>query len=176
MRHRLICASAILLAGASASAQTPPPSAAAPARLTCDASEFRQLDFWVGRWKVSNRANGTPVGTSRIEKVMGGCAIGEHYEAPGAPGGPYSGTSYSGYDRKDGHWHQMYVDTNGTLAWFTGALEGRDMVLNTTGPNNSPRRMTYSPQPDGSVRQFGNFSTDGGKSWQTGYDYIYRRE
>ena len=106
---------------------------------------------------------------------MHGCAIRESYHYPGAPGGPYEGTSYSSYDRNDGHWHQMYVDTHGSVAWFDGALVGKAMAMTTPGPGGSIQRMVYTPLPDGSVTQVGTLSTDGGKSWRPGYDYTYRR-
>lgn len=160
---------AILLSAATAAAA---PSAPSP---PCAAAEHRQLDFWLGEWNVFQVGDNTPVGTSRIESVMGGCGIGEHYEAPKAPGGAYSGTSYSGYDRKDGQWHQMYVDTNGNVSWYTGTLEGANMVLRAPGKNGSLQRMEYRPHGDGSVEQIGTVSTDGGATWQPGYDYIYRK-
>ena len=35
-------------------------------------------------------------------------------------------------------------------------------------------KITYTPNPDGSVRQFGEQSTDEGKSWATSFDLLYR--
>ena len=35
-------------------------------------------------------------------------------------------------------------------------------------------RMTYTGNPDGSVRQYGEGSTDHGKTWQSSFDLIYR--
>jgi hypothetical protein len=35
--------------------------------------------------------------------------------------------------------------------------------------------MTYSAQPDGSVRQLGESSDDAGRSWQPSFDFIYRK-
>jgi hypothetical protein len=158
---------ALLFATATAAAAPPPP---------CAGVEHHQLDFWIGDWKVSQVSDGKPVGTSRIESVMGGCGIGEHYEAPDAPGGAYSGMSYSGYDRNTGQWHQMYVDTNGNVTWYTGKLEGANMVLHAPGKNGALQTMEYRPHADGSVEQIGTASTDGGATWQPGYDYIYRKK
>jgi hypothetical protein len=36
-------------------------------------------------------------------------------------------------------------------------------------------RMSYTPQPDGSVRQHGEQSTDHGLTWSTNFDFIYRK-
>jgi hypothetical protein len=35
-------------------------------------------------------------------------------------------------------------------------------------------RMSYSKNPDGSVRQFGEQSTDEGKTWKPSFDFTYR--
>lgn len=156
----------------SARAQTPP--AAPPARPDCKAAEHHQLDFWVGEWRVF-RADGVEIATSSIASVANGCGVSENYNAPLAPGGPYQGLSYSAFDRKDGKWHQFYVDVGGAAAWFTGGLEGSNMVLYAPGANGSRQRMTYRPNADGSVSQVGAVSQDGGQTWTPTYDYTYRR-
>lgn len=169
-------ASAILVA-ASANAQTTPPvSAGPPPRQTCSEAEHRQLDFWVGEWRVFQQSDGVEVGSSSITKVADGCGIQEHYSAPNAPGGAYEGFSYSGWNRRDGKWHQFYIDVNGNATWFTGQLEGKVLALYAPAARpGAQQRMSYTPNPDGSVNQTGVISTDGGKTWQPGYDYVYRR-
>ena len=106
---------------------------------------------------------------------MKSCAIKESFDAPEAPGGAYAGTSYSGHDRKDGKWHQLYVDVNGSVTCFTGGLEGADLVMTAPARGGALQRMTYRPHADGSVQQIGVMSADGGASWRPGYDYTYRR-
>jgi len=157
------------------SAATAQPAPARP-QAPCAAAEKHQLDFWIGEWNVFDTAKRYQVGTSRIEPIMNGCAIKETYDSPKAPGGAYAGTSYSGYARGDGKWHQMYVDVNGNVTWYTGGLEGRDMVLAAPGRSGALQRMTYRPLGDGAVEQIGVVSTDGGKTWHAGYDYTYRRK
>src|SRR3569623_926238 len=105
----------VIVMAAAASAQVPAAPTAPPQRPDCSAPQYRQLDFWAGEWAVFDTAKGTRVGTSRIEPILKGCAIKESYDSPQAPGGAYAGTSYSGYDRKDGKWHQLYVDVNGSV-------------------------------------------------------------
>jgi hypothetical protein len=162
---------AIILAAVTAAA-TP----AVPAKAPCAAPEYHQLDFWIGQWNVYEKDTGKKSSTSRIESVMGGCGIGEHYEEPGDPAGPYSGTSYSSYDRKDGKWHQMYVDTNGNVEWFSGSLDDGEMVMEAPGANNTLRKMVYRKLDDGSVEQIGTGSTDYGRHWKPMYDYIYKKD
>jgi hypothetical protein len=163
-------AAGLLSAGQFAAAQTAPP----PKRPDCSAAERHQLDFWVGTWSVTDTAKGYPVGTSRIEQVMNSCAIRESYDAPTAPGGAYSGTSYSAFDRRYGKWYQFYVDTNGNATWYSGGLNGQDMVFVAPGRSGVLQRMAYHPLAGGAVEQIGVISTDGGKTWQPGYDYTYR--
>lgn len=166
-----------LLASAGISQAATLPAATAPQPPPCESAPHHQLDFWVGEWAVFQVSDDkTQIATSRIESVMAGCGIRENYAAPSVQGAPYAGTSYSGYDRKDGKWHQMYVDTNGNVTWYTGSLEGADMVLTAPGKQGALQKMTYHPGGDGTVRQTGAASIDGGKTWQPGYDYIYRKK
>jgi len=49
--------------------------------------------------------------------------------------------------------------------WKAGGPKGEDALT----------RMTYTPNADGSVRQFGEQSIDGGKSWFPAFDFTYRK-
>lgn len=163
------------LAGAAPALTTSPAPLKPPARpLDCKGAEHSQLDFWVGEWRVFNTADNVEYASSHIEKLGAGCLIRETYDAPKAPGGAYLGTSYSAFDFKDRSWRQMYVDTTGTVTLYSGGLQGPDMVLEAPGYKVLVR-MVYQPQSDGSVRQVGTLSSDGGKTWNPGYDYTYRR-
>jgi hypothetical protein len=44
----------------------------------CAAREFRQFDFWLGKWNVSD-PGGKPVGTNEIKRESEGCALSEHW-------------------------------------------------------------------------------------------------
>lgn len=148
--------------------------AAQAARPSCSDPVYRRFDFWAGEWEVYDTASGQLYATSRIETVMTGCGVRENYDSSHAPGGPYQGTSYTAFDRKDRRWHQMYLDVNGNVNWYSGDFDGTDLVLTAAAQNGAVQRMVYHPQPDGSVRQIGTVSTDG-QTWQPGYDYTYRR-
>lgn len=173
-RTLLSLAAAAFLAGA-AHAQTAPAPAAPPAPAGCTAPEQRQLDFWVGEWRVFQKSDGLEIASSSITRIANGCGINEHYSSPKAPGGPYEGLSYSAFNARDGKWHQFYVDSNGNATWFTGQMEGAELALYAPGRNGAQQRMSYTANTDGSVEQVGVVSTDGGKTWQPGYDYVYRR-
>jgi hypothetical protein len=151
-------------------------AARAQPSLGCDSVQSRQFDFWVGRWSVS--PNGHPdrhVADSLIEKLYQGCAVRENWSP--LQGG--AGGSLSSYVAGEDAWRQTWVDATGARVDFKGGWDGRAMVL--TGlwpqPGHPTRltRMTYTRQADGSVRQLGESSDDGGKSWQPSFDLIYRK-
>jgi hypothetical protein len=157
-----------------------PTCAAAQAPAGCDTPESRQFDFWVGKWEVHPKGADKIVAHSLIEKRYSGCAIRENWMPVGKEiaGG---GGSLSLYDTGTKHWRQTWVDSSGSRADFDGGFANG--VMSITGPwanFNGPGkdalvRMNYQLQPDGQVRQWGEASADGGKSWQPSFDFLYRR-
>jgi hypothetical protein len=138
--------------------------------------ELRQFDFWIGRWSVS--AGGQPAGESRIESVLDGVAILEHWT--GASG--HRGKSLNLYNRARGEWEQFWVDGEGGRLLLRGGLRGGAMVLE--GVADAPdaetgvarrERITWTPAADGSVRQLWEASVDDGASWVVEFDGHYVR-
>jgi hypothetical protein len=153
---------------AQASVPAPPPPCASP--------DHRAFDFWVGSWDVYPNGGTKLVAHSLIERLYGGCAIRENW----MPLGKTGGGSLSSWVPDDKAWRQTWVDSGGGRVEFRGGREGEAMVLtgfwkNILGPGKSALvRMTYSPQKGGAVRQKGETSVDGGKTWQPSFDFIYR--
>ena len=162
MRIALLSLLAISSA-ATAAQQTPAPA------QPCAAPEFHQLDFWVGKWDVYPTGKDKLVAHSLIESVYG-CGIRENWmPLSNTPGG-----SLSVYVPAEKHWEQFWIDSGGSRAFFTGGWDGKAMVI--TGKWGGPLvRMTYSKNEDGSVRQFGEQSTDEGKTWTPQFDFTYRK-
>jgi len=146
------------------------------AATSCGAAEHRQFDFWLGAWDVTNPA-GVLVGRNRIESAHGGCALIEHWTSVKG----VTGTSLSIYDRDGGRWHQTWVDSGGGLLQLDGGIAGGAMVLagdafDADAPAKvSRQRITWTPQPDGRVRQLWESSTDGGRNWRVVFDGRYGR-
>ncbi|MBS0478782.1 MAG: hypothetical protein JSR79_05730 [Proteobacteria bacterium] len=150
---------------------TPPP---APPKIDCGDADHKAFDFWIGDWDVYSGS--TKVARSRIEKIVG-CAISETFDRTIGLGGKpvdYHGRSISAYVPADKGWRQFYTDNSGTAATLTGGIaDGAMVFLSRNGPVTN--RMTVKPNPDGSVTQRGELSTDDGKTWKPAYDFTYRK-
>lgn len=137
----------------------------------CASEEFRQFDFWLGEWEVTD-PDGNPVGRSRIERTLGGCVIQEHWDA-----GQVRGTSLNIYDAPSGVWRQSWVDNRGVLLRIEGGLDGDAMRMRgeRLGGDGKTRvlRITWTPLDDG-VRQVQEVSEDGGTRWNVAFDGRYR--
>lgn len=151
---------------------TLPAQPAGPA--PCSAPEHRQFDFWVGEWEVRDPA-GRVVGTNSIAREYdAGCVLVERWR--GASG--FAGTSQNFWHAGDGRWHQNWIDHRATgPLWLVGGLDGRGaMVMTDVDPDATPRnRITWTPNPDDTVRQRWEQSSDGGATWTTVFDGLYAR-
>ena len=172
MIRTLLIAASVLALPAVAAAQTAP---TLPKANACADAEHGQFDFWVGRWVVNPTGKDKVVAESLIEKVYG-CGIRENW-MPKVPNG--DGGSLSIYVPKEKGWRQTWIDSSGAYVDFKGGWNGQAMVLtgDWPGPDGKPNlvRMTYTRNPDGSVRQAGAASKDGGQSWTPSFDFTYRR-
>lgn len=141
----------------------------------CEGAFYRQFDFWIGKWDVFDAKTGERVGSSLIEKLYGGCALRENWSQP-----DFAGGSLNIYDAEDGKWHQTWVDQSGSRREFEGEIvEGKMVLIATSRIRQVPDRpalvrMTFTPNPDGTVRQFSDYSTDDGISWSERYDFLYK--
>ena len=169
-RTLLPCLIAAFVVSAGAQAQEQPAERPSP----CSSPEYRQLDFWLGEWEVTDAA-GTTVGKSRVERILNGCAVQENWE--GANGWP--GKSFNVYNRTLRQWQQFWVSGWGSVTLFLGRAEEDRMVYvgETTDREGRPaqRRMTIARLGPDRVRQVTEMSYDEGRSWQPDYDFTYTR-
>ena len=138
--------------------------------------EARRFDFWVGEWDVRAPA-GPVVGRSAVERVSGGCALLENW-TPLRGGG--SGKSLTAYNAALKQWQQYWVGhAGGVTEYRRGEWRDSTLVLMGEGQNAQGAamlvRLQFTLMPGGIVRQYGDQSTDGGKTWTTGYDLFYHR-
>jgi hypothetical protein len=166
-------AASLLAALCGACAMAP---AVAPKPPACAAPEHRQFDFWLGEWEVRDPA-GKLAGRNTIVAIQGGCALQENWS--GVSGS--AGTSLNAYDGDRKRWHQTWVDNGGGLLLLEGGLiDGRMVLTGESSTADSPpklalQRITWTPLPDGRVRQLWEASTDGGRGWTIVFDGIYAK-
>lgn len=147
----------------------------APSCLTD--STYLVLDFWVGTWNVVDSSN-TKVGSSRIEKIVGGCAVIENWtELDGSEG---KSLFYYATDQK--RWKQVWVTPN---AMMPGGFKEKRLVAKLPGGGVRFQgeivgqlsivldRTTLTPEAGGKVRQVIEISKNGGTSWTKTFDALY---
>jgi hypothetical protein len=158
------------------SANVAPPPASTPPPPACASDAHAAFDFWVGEWDVFASGTDTKVATSRIERVATGCAIRETWMQLTGGGG----TSITLLNHRTARWEQVWIGGDGKRVDFTGGIVEGAMVLTGYWDNVGPKgedqviRMTYTALADGSVRQFGEASSDHGRTWQPSFDFNYR--
>ena len=153
--------------------------AAAESTPACaDEPGFQQLDFWLGEWRVVNSA-GQLQGVNRIEKVLEGFAVVEHWT--GASGN--EGKSWFYYNYFTGEWSQIWITQNSTQS---AGIKEKKLVESRAdggvrfqgrayiGKNQSVLdRTTLTPLDDGRVHQVIEWSPDEGNSWNLSFDAYY---
>ena len=173
MRTPLLAALLLLAPPALAAQQTQPPTPPQPP-LDCTAAEYRQLDFWVGDWDVYIGEN--KVGTNRVTSEEKGCIVHEHWT--GGPGG--TGQSFNFYDRLTRKWRQVWVSSNGSTLDVQGNLVDGTMAyageVTRKDGTKVMQKLSFTPNPDGTVRQFWQTSVDGGVTWNSVWDGRYVRQ
>jgi hypothetical protein len=142
--------------------------------------EYRALDFWLGEWDVRPRGapESAPASRSRIELIEDQCVVYESYTNPAG----YSGRSFNAFQPDTKRWEQFWVDNTGARHHYVGQARDGNVYyeaegVRAGGPSSPPgkARMTFFNQGKDEVRQLGEQSTDGGKTWSVTYDLIYRR-
>ena len=115
------------------------------------------------------------LGAFLIAVTVGLFGVHEHWT--GARG--ETGQSFNFYDRDDGAWHQVWVSSNGNVLNLTGHYSHG--TLTYAGENRKPdgtvlhHRLSFHANPDGTVRQLWETSSDGGSTWATSFDGLYAK-
>ena len=135
------------------------------------AAALAVLDFWLGHWSVRKR-DGELAGTDRVERVLGGYAVLEHWRSVSGE----EGKSLFYFDRSAATWKQVWV--------IEGYVKEKALVLAEprrvrfqghayVDGATFPDRTTLTVLPDGRVAQLIEHSLDGGVSWKTSFDAVY---
>ncbi|HLJ83809.1 MAG TPA: hypothetical protein VKT51_06545 [Candidatus Eremiobacteraceae bacterium] len=157
----------IALSSAALGASTTPPK-------PCSAPEYRQFDFWVGNWRVTD-PQGQFAGTNDVTTEYGGCVIQEHWSGTGGD----VGSSFNAYRASTRQWHQTWVDNQGQVLLLDGSYDNGVMTLSGTGTSLSGaerlNRIRWTRIDDDHVRQLWDSSIDSGKTWTVVFDGLYTR-
>jgi tetratricopeptide (TPR) repeat protein len=136
----------------------------------------REFDFWIGEWDVQQTGQPrAPQGaTSIIERSLDGCAIIENWMPQAGP----TGKSLNAFNRVTKEWEQFWVDSSGQITHFKGVFhdDGNLYYEAYDLANGLKVRMTFFKQGPNQVRQFGQQSADGGRTWTVRYDLTYIRK
>ena len=139
----------------------------------CTVPEHRQFDFWLGDWDVFETDSVTKAAHVRVEHALDGCAVRELYE----DGTGMKGESLSAYDAARKTWHQTWMTNHGQILMIEGVMQGDAMVLSGTYRDANGKqalaRGTWKPVSNG-VRETAVTSTDGGRTWNSWFDLIFR--
>ena len=157
---------AMLVFGAGALAQDD------SAQPPCSAPEYRQFDFWLGEWTVTEKDQ--PAGKNTITVILDGCVLLEEW----AGAGGYAGKSFTRYDAATGKWQQTWVDSRGGALNLVGGMVDGKMVFEGNAVRYEKPvldRITWMPNEDGSVRQHWEVSRGDGVTWSSLFDGLYKR-
>lgn len=148
----------------------------------CSRPEYRQFDFWLGEWEAFAK-NGSKAGDSKISLMLDSCTLLEEWTSAAVQKGlRYAGKSFNMYNAEKKKWQQYWIDNAGGITeYFNGHCEPGKMILETNNNKVSDTgwkilKMTFHNLGADKVRQHGESSTDGGKTWTTDFDLEYRRK
>lgn len=135
-------------------------------------ADSRRFDFWIGEWEVRTVQGGV-AGRNVIERASGGCALLENWTDAGGR----TGKSLNAFNRALGQWQQFWVGQAGEVTEYRESRwDGPSLVfLNRVSGDSVLMRLTFTPVAPDHVRQHGEITRDGGKTWATQYDLQYHR-
>jgi len=148
----------------------------APPKPVCESmQEFNDFNFWLGEWDVYSNGEARQLqGTNSITKHHENCLIMENWT--NIQGG--TGRSMNYYDPVEDQWRQLWVASGYSIDYIGGLNEAGSMVLNgkinyyKTGKSQE-FRGTWTPNQNGSVRQFFEQRDVESGQWTVWFDGLY---
>jgi hypothetical protein len=152
------------------------PTVVAQDAPSCSANtDVRQLDFWLGKWEITN-PSGSGGGKSNVYLALDKCLFIESWDN----GKGHAGENLFAYSPDDKTWHGMFADnqshvhvfTDGTVASGSAEFHG----LNR-GPSGETvlNRMKVTRISADKVKQTWEKSSDNGATWKTVFQGEYSR-
>jgi hypothetical protein len=173
---KLICCATLLSGWAFQlnAQQSQPAPQAAPPQNRCTAADYRQMDFIVGTWEVSN--SGKKSADVTIEPTsVSTCGLLETWKnANGGGGNGLFGHSPNGHG-----WQYFWVPSSGQPTWLhdgkpTGNGEEMQFTLTRTRPDGTSHEShwTLTKTADGHIRELSTNTEDG----KAEYDLLWTKK
>jgi hypothetical protein len=152
------------------------------ARLAAPAPDFcatnsanRQLDYWLGTWKIGS-AGSSGNAHSTVTLSLDKCLVVENWDG----GRGHYGQNVFGYSADDKSWYGLFADnegrvhvfTSGKVASDTAAFEGTSRGPKGESVFNRVKIIRLNPN---TVEQTWEKSTDNGASWNVVFRGEYSR-
>jgi len=150
-------------------------SAATGADSCAANSANRQLDYWLGNWKVGAEGSSGNA-RSAVSLSLDKCLIVENWDG----GRGHYGQNVFGYSADDKNWYGMFADNEGRVHIFTSGKVGSgsaEFEGTSRGPNGESvlNRVKVIQLNPNKVEQSWEKSTDNGATWNVALRGEYSR-
>ena len=151
-------------------------SFAAPDRGSCATNpENRQLDYWLGNWRIGAEGSSTNA-HSTVSLSLDKCLVVENWDG----GRGHSGQNVFGYSADDKNWYGMFADNEGRVHVFTSgkvASGTAEFEGTSHGPDGESvlNRVKVVQMNPNKVEQTWEKSTDNGANWKVAFRGEYSR-
>jgi hypothetical protein len=146
-------------------------------QLQSQATTENAFDFWVGEWELHWYGPDSTLvkGNNRIEKILDGKVLQEHFTDPSSG---FKGTSISVYNSRQDSWYQSWADNSGGYFHFKGITAGGKRIFSMTEENEQGvlYRMVFSEIGPNSLVWTWEGTRDGGNTWKTAWKIYYERK
>jgi len=138
-------------------------------------SESRQLDYWLGNWKIG--AEGSSGNAhSTVSLSLDKCLVVENWDG----GRGHYGQNVFGYSADDKNWYGMFADNEGRVHIFTSgkvASGSAEFEGKSRGPNGESllNRVKITRLNPNKVEQSWEKSNDNGANWNVVFRGEYSR-
>ena len=137
---------------------------------------FNEFDFWVGEWDVFDISGSIQIGSNSVQKLQSGCMISEKWT--GTDG--QTGSSLNYFNPVTNEWRYVWVSASRFSIDMGGGIRSESMLLEGSIYNFAGAvwnfRGTWTPNSDGSVRQFFEQYNHSSEQWDLWFDRSYKRK
>lgn len=137
-----------------------------------DDANSRQLDFWVGSWKVTAPGS-APNAASQVSLAQDKCVVIENWDG----GRGHTGANFFAYSADDKKWHGMFTDNRGRVHMMEGTGATGEVQFTASGlsEKGTPElnRVRIVSAGAGKVQQIWEKSNDNGATWKQEFQGMY---